>query len=348
MGPKNKQVAKKQNGKSNYTDKAEKSKKRKEKRQAAIQNFAKFEVQLKKLDMRIKEVSGDGNCLFRSICDQFEGNEANHEHYRNLACEYIEENSDFLKFFMEDDKPIDKYLQEMRKDGTWGGNIELYSLSMLLKVNFYIHLYNRPMYIVKNHEYPSRDVFLSYHDGEHYNSVRLITDTSVDEPPVEIPLSLLMGVSQTQDAGIINDDDDNNEDIQEFEDYEEEDKTDINSKTNKDNGSFSGGIFKGINIGDINNKPKEAIKKVKQKVLSKEGILYDVPKKKCYCGKGKSYKNCHEERDIKGEYYEGANTFYCDIPLFNQIIDNVIKENKHSSAQDNIGELSNNFGMIFI
>lgn len=48
-----------------------------------------------KLGLRIKgivkflfntiEVKGDGNCLFRSISDQIEGNDINHQFYRKAA-----------------------------------------------------------------------------------------------------------------------------------------------------------------------------------------------------------------------------------------------------------------------
>jgi hypothetical protein len=215
------------NAKNDYNSKNQKKKKRK---QQSKQDMENFRSQLTSLGLRINEVGGDGNCFFRSVCDQLEGSEANHVFYRTLACDYIEANKDFIKFFIEDDKNVDDYIKDMRKDGIWGGNIEIYSLSMSLNVNFYIFLYNRPLYIVRNHDKPKRNLFLSYHDGEHYNSVRLKEDNSFGEVPPEIPMSLLTGVDQTQDSNALKDSDSQNNS-----DYEEDDNKKILS--DKDNDS---------------------------------------------------------------------------------------------------------------
>lgn len=36
---------------------------------------------------------------------------------------------------------------------------------MKFQVNIYIHIYNHPMYIIKNHDKPMKNLQLSYHDG---------------------------------------------------------------------------------------------------------------------------------------------------------------------------------------
>lgn len=36
---------------------------------------------------------------------------------------------------------------------------------MRFQVNIYIHIYNHPMYIIKNHDDPMKNIQLSYHDG---------------------------------------------------------------------------------------------------------------------------------------------------------------------------------------
>lgn len=38
----------------------------------------------------MRDVKGDGNCLFRSIADQIDGDEDMHGIYRNIAVEYID------------------------------------------------------------------------------------------------------------------------------------------------------------------------------------------------------------------------------------------------------------------
>ena len=81
------------------------------------------------------------------------------------------DNENDFKFFIEDDKTFDDYIKEMSKDGTWGGNLEIQAISMKFKINFHIHIYNHPMYIVKNYDIPFKNIHLSYHDGVEYNKI---------------------------------------------------------------------------------------------------------------------------------------------------------------------------------
>ena len=99
----------------------------------------KFRLQLAQYGLRLKEIGGDGNCLFRAIADQLEGNEKVHRKYRADAIEYIEANKNDFIPFIEDDETIDQYLDEMRKDGVWGGQLEIQALSMMYKFNIIVH-----------------------------------------------------------------------------------------------------------------------------------------------------------------------------------------------------------------
>ena len=141
----------------------------------------KFKKHLETLGFFIREVGGDGNCLFRAVCEQIEGNENNYAEYREKCINYMKENKDTFQPFIEDDEPIDKYIERMSKNSEWGGNLEIYALSMLLEANFYIYIYEHPMYIVKNFEKPKRNVLLTYHDGKHYNSLRKKEEKTKDD-----------------------------------------------------------------------------------------------------------------------------------------------------------------------
>jgi hypothetical protein len=55
----------------------------------------------------IRDVEGDGNCLFRSISDIVDGTERNHFKYRNLAVDYLDEHREFYELFIEDDITFD-------------------------------------------------------------------------------------------------------------------------------------------------------------------------------------------------------------------------------------------------
>ena len=55
---------------------------------------------------RIRDVKGDGNCLFRAIADQYYGTEEKHDELRTLATNYIRcyrNKFQFLKDFNDSD-----------------------------------------------------------------------------------------------------------------------------------------------------------------------------------------------------------------------------------------------------
>mmetsp|Transcript_511 Transcript_511/g.861 ORF Transcript_511/g.861 Transcript_511/m.861 type:complete len:290 (-) Transcript_511:2754-3623(-) len=148
--------------------------------------FFKLKQQLKNFGLRIKEISGDGNCLFKAVSDQLIGSEDLHKEYRELACNYMQAHKEYFSPFVEDDWDFDDYVMKMRKEGTWGGNMELQALSLCLEVNIKIHMFGRPLWEISNFAQDRGCIHLSYHDGDHYNSVRLMTDTH-QEPAQPIP-----------------------------------------------------------------------------------------------------------------------------------------------------------------
>lgn len=122
-------------------------------------------------------MGGDGNCLFRSVADQLEGNEKLHRKYRQDAIDHITAHQDDFSPFIEDDETIDQYLSDMQKDGTWGGQIELTALSAVNKFNYIVHQVDNPSMAFSNFDWGTvPTIHLSYHLGEHYNSVRLFDD----------------------------------------------------------------------------------------------------------------------------------------------------------------------------
>ena len=145
----------------------------------------KFKKHLESLGYFIREVEGDGNCLFRSVSEQMEGNENNYNEYREKCVEYMKENKDSFSPFIEDDEPFDKYVERMSEDKEWGGNLEIYALSKLLEANFYIYIYEHPMYIVKNFDNPKKNIMLTYHDGKHYNSLRKLEEKNKEDKEKE-------------------------------------------------------------------------------------------------------------------------------------------------------------------
>lgn len=283
------------------------------------------------------------------------------------------ENQDHFKFFIEDDQSFDDYIKDMSKDGSWGGNLEIYALSMRFNVNFYIHIYNHPMYIVKNFTEPLRNVQLSYHDGEHYNSVRL-KDDFTEDIPIQIPLEMINCVEVTTnmnalaelDNNTTNDNEDEEDEDEETKDthtksdyysnkndmydYEDENEKD-SEKTEKINSDDI--IINGTTVKDFSEKQKKT-DKFRKSILTQEGNILDEIKdfSKCHCDTNKKYKNCCSTQDIKGEYDKDENVFYTDKEIFKsrfhyEIKSKESKENK-SNGNNEVGTVTKHMERIFI
>jgi OTU domain-containing protein 3 len=112
-----------------------------------------------------------------------EGREHCHEVYREGAVSYMIDNSDDFAPFIECN--FRDYCHKMQQDGSWGGNLELQALSMAFEVNITIHQFDAPCLEIFNQF--DKAVHLSYHDEEHYCSVRNIDDER-NSPPTPIKL----------------------------------------------------------------------------------------------------------------------------------------------------------------
>ncbi|XP_027346979.1 OTU domain-containing protein 3 isoform X2 [Abrus precatorius] len=142
-----------------------------------LADSSQFRTQLDALGLRIVDVTADGNCFFRALADQLEGNEEEHQKYRSMVVKHILDNREMFEPFIEDEVPFDEYCQSMENDGTWAGHMELQAASLVTHSNICIHRNMSPRWYIRN--FDDRGVHmihLSYHDGEHYNSVRLKED----------------------------------------------------------------------------------------------------------------------------------------------------------------------------
>mmetsp|Transcript_17284 Transcript_17284/g.28123 ORF Transcript_17284/g.28123 Transcript_17284/m.28123 type:complete len:316 (-) Transcript_17284:186-1133(-) len=88
----------------------------------------------------------------------------------------MEEYPEQFKPFIFDEEYAE-YIKRMRKDGEWGGNLELVGISHAFGLHLTIHQLGLPRWEIKNpNNVFSRVVHLGYHDGEHYTSIRNISD----------------------------------------------------------------------------------------------------------------------------------------------------------------------------
>ncbi len=136
---------------------------------------------LKRYGLAVRDVRRDGNCFFRAVSDQMYGTEDHHAYLRDLCCDYMEKHEEELAPFLDDSEDYAAYVDHMREDGVWAGNIEIHATSMATHRDVRIHQHKKPSYDLVNH-YRDAPLHLFYHYGEHYASVRPI-DQIQDQSP---------------------------------------------------------------------------------------------------------------------------------------------------------------------
>ena len=98
----------------------------------------------------------------------------------------------------------------MAEEGTWAGHIECQAATLELGVRLRIYQAGQPSWTIKNHQDNDDDdneplpmLHLSYHDGVHYNSVRLADDFG-DGPPERIPSEQQHSLAAAAGGGGVN------------------------------------------------------------------------------------------------------------------------------------------------
>ncbi|KAF9563645.1 hypothetical protein EC968_004801 [Mortierella alpina] len=144
--------------------------------------------QLAGMNLQLKDTMGDGNCLFRACADQFTGSEREHAALRAEVCRYIEDHAEHFKSFL-DNETVEAHVAQMRKNGTYGGNIELVAFARMKRVDIKVY---QPGYIFviegidvkKEGSSPGQRpvMHIAYHSWEHYSSIRNI-DGPHEGPP---------------------------------------------------------------------------------------------------------------------------------------------------------------------
>jgi len=157
-------------------------------------HFAAFQKELNDKGLFLRDISGDGNCLFRAIADQVDGDQSLHIIFRQMAVEYMAKNPMQFSAFIDDSFTYEDYLKDMSKPGEWGGNLELQALSKGMGLNIAVYMLGVPPFIILNNtKKDSRLLHVAYHVGnnfgEHYSSVRKLGDDT-KEPPIPIEFNM--------------------------------------------------------------------------------------------------------------------------------------------------------------
>lgn len=131
----------------------------------------KFRDELKRVkNWSIRDMAGDGNCLFRSVSHQIYGDAKYHALVREKCMDYVEAEITFFSNYIDGDVKV--YVNRMRQDGEWGDNVEIQAMSEIYSRRVEIYAYNtEPMKTYQRHLGGSNPIRISYHCRSHYNSM---------------------------------------------------------------------------------------------------------------------------------------------------------------------------------
>ena len=80
---------------------------------------AAVKQEISRLNLALRDVQGDGNCLFRALADQLWGTQKRHVEVRKVVCDYLESHKEsmeaFVKPFLRDDETFENYVDRMRQ-----------------------------------------------------------------------------------------------------------------------------------------------------------------------------------------------------------------------------------------
>ncbi|KAJ8531750.1 hypothetical protein ON010_g14212 [Phytophthora cinnamomi] len=132
------------------------------------------------LGLRIYDIEGDGNCLFRSVSHQIYGDDSHHAIVRAACMDYMESEKEYFEpYVVGDMAAFMRYLRYKRRDGVWGDDPELQALCELYDRPAEVFAYDpvqgfRKLRCFHENSTLSRSrppIRLSYYGGGHYDSL---------------------------------------------------------------------------------------------------------------------------------------------------------------------------------
>nr|CAG8575419.1 11375_t:CDS:10 [Entrophospora candida] len=285
-----------------------------------------LEQQLKGIRLYCKDIAGDGNCLFGSLSDQFYGHTKFHSKIRKEICAYLEEKRDHFQMFVEDDNTFDYHLSQMKKDGTYGGNMELVAFAQLHNLNIKIYQPNT-IFVIRGNESKNiedsdriKTLHIAYHNWEHYSSVRKIDGPHEDLLPNSIEKMIMnsTGVNNLIKIRALMEKLDNDQDkvinkLFEEKQQKETDGGDDETKNKDDKGIVKGEVEIGNREDNLILTPKDYLQNNKE-LNSKASVLSD----------DKIEKKEEQEDDEEGKDKDDLNNIVND--MVNDMVSVVVKD----------------------
>jgi OTU domain-containing protein 5 len=91
--------------------------------------YNNYIVGLERFKLAVHNVSGDGNCLFRSVSHQIYGDDSHHLMVREKCMDYMEVNAAFFsQFVVGGMETFHLYLHAKRTNGCWGDDPEIQAM----------------------------------------------------------------------------------------------------------------------------------------------------------------------------------------------------------------------------
>ncbi|KAL3695624.1 hypothetical protein R1sor_009700 [Riccia sorocarpa] len=131
-----------------------------------------FEVEIRRTkSLEVRRMAEDGNCLFRAVADQVYGDAEMYDETRQMVIDYMEKERDHFSQFVTES--FTAYCKRKRRDKVYGNNLEIQAMAEMY--NRPIHIYSYSMEPINifhgSYETDLPPIRLSYHRGNHYNSL---------------------------------------------------------------------------------------------------------------------------------------------------------------------------------
>ena len=131
----------------------------------------------KKKKYRINPIKRDGNCLFRAVADQVYSDPSLHAKVRNFCANFMQEDEKyFSEFKTDEEKKIDysTYISDLREDGVWGGNYEIFALAQSYKRSIEVYEQSEKPRIIEfsNNQGNNGPPMRLFYRNNHYASIR--------------------------------------------------------------------------------------------------------------------------------------------------------------------------------
>ncbi|KAJ2456216.1 hypothetical protein EV183_000143 [Coemansia sp. RSA 2336] len=115
-----------------------------------------------------------------ALADQIDGTPDTHLRHRAAVCDYILRHEGDFAPFMDETYSFDRYVDNMRRSGVYGGNLELVAFARNYQVDIRVYQMGGTVFVISGAPPDTPDdsnrsmppMYIAYHSYEHYSSVR--------------------------------------------------------------------------------------------------------------------------------------------------------------------------------